>query len=138
MFKKSEVICPVDAKGCFTEEVTDFVGQYVKDADKLINKKLKQEGRMVKDSQVKHNYPFCWRSNTPLIYKAVPTWFIKVEEHREKLLKNNANTYWLVFNCFLVVFSFKYFNCFENKMLLYYDLIMVVTFKFVDKNKTFY
>jgi len=95
VFKKSEVICPVDAKGCFTEEVTDFVGQYVKDADKLINKKLKQEGRMVKDSQVKHNYPFCWRSNTPLIYKAVPTWFIKVEEHREKLLKNNANTYWV-------------------------------------------
>ena len=89
-------MCPVDAKGCFTEEVTDFVGQYVKVADKDIMKKLKQEGRMVKQSQVKHNYPFCWRSNTPLIYKAVPTWFIKVEEHREKLLKNNDETYWLI------------------------------------------
>jgi len=95
VYKKSEVVCPVDAKGCFTEEVPDFVGQYVKDADKLINKKLKQEGRMVKDSQVKHNYPFCWRSNTPLIYKAVPTWFIQVEKHREKLLKNNSETYWV-------------------------------------------
>lgn len=42
-----------------------------------------------------HSYPFCWRSDTPLIYKAVPSWFVAVESIREKLLKNNAETYWV-------------------------------------------
>lgn len=41
------------------------------------------------------SYPFCWRSDTPLIYKAVPSWFVAVESIRDKLLKNNAQTYWV-------------------------------------------
>ncbi|XP_045932219.1 isoleucine--tRNA ligase, cytoplasmic [Micropterus dolomieu] len=88
-------ICPVDASGCFTSEVTDFAGQYVKDADKHIIKWLKEKGRLVNASTFKHNYPFCWRSDTPLIYKAVPSWFVRVEHMVEKLLDNNDKCYWV-------------------------------------------
>lgn len=88
-------ICPVDASGCFTSEVTDFAGQYVKDADKNIIKWLKETGRLVNASSFKHSYPFCWRSDTPLIYKAVPSWFVRVEHMVEKLLDNNGKCYWV-------------------------------------------
>ncbi|XP_051931486.1 isoleucine--tRNA ligase, cytoplasmic [Hippocampus zosterae] len=88
-------ICPVDASGCFTSEVTDFAGQYVKDADKNIIKLLKEKGRLVNSSSFKHSYPFCWRSDTPLIYKAVPSWFVRVEHMVQKLLDNNGQCYWV-------------------------------------------
>uniref|UniRef100_A0A7N6C2P1 isoleucine--tRNA ligase n=1 Tax=Anabas testudineus TaxID=64144 RepID=A0A7N6C2P1_ANATE len=88
-------ICPVDASGCFTSEVTDFAGQYVKDADKNIIKWLKEKGRLVNASTFKHSYPFCWRSDTPLIYKAVPSWFVRVENKVDKLLDNNGKCYWV-------------------------------------------
>uniref|UniRef100_A0A673A4R1 Isoleucine--tRNA ligase, cytoplasmic n=1 Tax=Sphaeramia orbicularis TaxID=375764 RepID=A0A673A4R1_9TELE len=88
-------ICPVDASGCFTSEVTDFAGQYVKDADKNIIKWLKEKGRLVNASTFKHSYPFCWRSDTPLIYKAVPSWFVRVEHMVDKLLDNNGKCYWV-------------------------------------------
>ncbi|XP_030314121.1 isoleucine--tRNA ligase, cytoplasmic isoform X2 [Calypte anna] len=59
--KDSVPVCPVDASGCFTAEVTDFAGQYVKDADKNIIKLLKEKGRLVHSSSFRHSYPFCWR-----------------------------------------------------------------------------
>ncbi|KAM6325245.1 isoleucine--tRNA ligase, cytoplasmic isoform 1-T2 [Podargus strigoides] len=93
--KDSVPVCPVDASGCFTAEVTDFAGQYVKDADKNVIKLLKEKGRLVHSSTFKHSYPFCWRSDTPLIYKAVPSWFVRVEHMVEKLLENNAQCYWV-------------------------------------------
>ncbi|XP_033114615.1 isoleucine--tRNA ligase, cytoplasmic-like [Anneissia japonica] len=92
---KEMIVCPVDESGKFTQEVTDFAGQYVKDADKNIIRWLKQNGRLVDQSTYKHSYPFCWRSETPLIYKAVPSWFIRVEPLVEKLLANNQKTYWV-------------------------------------------
>ncbi|XP_014785277.1 isoleucine--tRNA ligase, cytoplasmic [Octopus bimaculoides] len=88
-------ICPVDACGQFTSEVTDYKGIYIKDADKDIVKYLKSQGRLVHQGTVTHNYPFCWRSDTPLIYKAVPSIFIRVAEHAENLLKCNQETYWV-------------------------------------------
>jgi len=93
--KGDKPICPLDAKGRFTDPVRDFKGQYVKDADKAITALLKAKGRIVSASTIKHSYPFCWRSDTPLIYRGVPSWFIRVEEHRESLLKNCAQTYWV-------------------------------------------
>ncbi|XP_064524219.1 isoleucine--tRNA ligase, cytoplasmic [Pseudopipra pipra] len=93
--KDSVPVCPVDASGCFTAEVADFAGQYVKDADKNIIKALKEKGRLIHSSSFKHSYPFCWRSDTPLIYKAVPSWFVRVEHMVEKLLENNAQCYWV-------------------------------------------
>ncbi|CAG0912846.1 unnamed protein product [Notodromas monacha] len=93
--KDMEIICPVDDSGCFSSEVPDFSGMHVKDADKKITQHLKSMGRLVHVGTVKHSYPFCWRSDTPLIYKAVPSWFIRVQDHSEDLLKATANTYWV-------------------------------------------
>lgn len=90
------MICPVDEKGFFTDEVTDFKGIYVKDADKLILKHLKDTGNLVKQEQIQHSYPYCWRSDTPLLYKSVPSWFIRVESFIDKLLISNEQTYWYV------------------------------------------
>lgn len=91
----SEIICPVDESGRFFESVTDFKGQYVKDADKNIIAHLKLNGRLIQSGQVKHSYPYCWRSDTPLIYKAVPSWFIRVEQMSAQLLKCSSQTYWI-------------------------------------------
>uniref|UniRef100_A0A646QD90 Isoleucine--tRNA ligase, cytoplasmic n=1 Tax=Hemiscolopendra marginata TaxID=943146 RepID=A0A646QD90_9MYRI len=93
--KDGEIACPVDESGRFTDPVSDFKNEYVKDADKNIIKWLKSEGRLVHNSTVKHSYPFCWRSDSPLIYKAVPSWFIRVEQIVDKLLENNSKTYWV-------------------------------------------
>uniref|UniRef100_A0A1I8P093 Isoleucine--tRNA ligase, cytoplasmic n=1 Tax=Stomoxys calcitrans TaxID=35570 RepID=A0A1I8P093_STOCA len=93
--KSSPVICPLDDSGRFTEEVTDFKGMYVKDADKHIIALLKANGNLVSAGQVKHSYPFCWRSDTPLIYKAVPSWFIRVEHMSKNLLSCSSQTYWV-------------------------------------------
>lgn len=86
---------PVDADGCFTEKVPDFQGLLVKDADKSIIAAVKAKGRLVSAGSINHSYPFCWRSETPLIYKAVPSWFVAVEKIKENLLKNNKLTYWV-------------------------------------------
>jgi isoleucyl-tRNA synthetase len=93
--KGEEIPCPVDANGYFTKEVHHFVGQQVKSADDGICLMLKQNGRLLMKELYFHSYPFCWRSDTPLIYKAVPSWFVKVESLRSQLLENNAQTYWV-------------------------------------------
>lgn len=93
--KGSELPCPVDADGRYTAAVSDFKGRAVKEADNDICAHLKASGRLVmKDSYV-HSYPFCWRSETPLIYKAVPSWFVSVEKVKPQLLANNGKTYWV-------------------------------------------
>ncbi|EHB14691.1 Isoleucyl-tRNA synthetase, cytoplasmic [Heterocephalus glaber] len=93
--KDSLPICPVDASGCFTAEVTHFAGQYVKEGDKNIIRTLKEQGRLLLASTFTHSYPFCWRSDTPLIYKAVPSWFVRVEHMVDQLLRNNDLCYWV-------------------------------------------
>ncbi|KAL7055111.1 hypothetical protein AAHC03_024329 [Spirometra sp. Aus1] len=93
--KEMPPVCPVDCSGKFTAEVKDFAGLYVKDADKLICQTLKKNGRLINQSTLNHSYPFCWRSDTPLLYKAVPTWFIRVEVLVERLLANSASTMWV-------------------------------------------
>lgn len=93
---------PVDERGCFTKEVRDFEGQYVKNADKLIIKRLKEDGRLVVDSQITHSYPFCWRSDTPLIYRAISSWFVKIDhkdikddKFRKDMLAGIENSHWV-------------------------------------------
>ncbi|XP_014087152.3 isoleucine--tRNA ligase, cytoplasmic [Bactrocera oleae] len=93
--KSSTPICPLDEVGRFTAEVTDFAGIFVKDADKLIIAKLKKIDVLVSVGQVKHGYPYCWRSDTPLIYKAVPSWFVRVEHMSQNLQECSAQTYWV-------------------------------------------
>ena len=93
--KGIDIPCPVDQDGNFTDEVPEFKGRYVKEADKDIMKLLKERGRLVKADSIKHSYPHCWRSDTPLIYKAVPSWFVDVPKIREKIIANNKETYWV-------------------------------------------
>lgn len=93
--KGDDLPCPVDSNGRFTDEVPDFVGRAVKEADNDICATLKAQGRLVLKEVYTHSYPFCWRSDTPLIYKAVPSWFVTVEKLRPQLLANNAQTYWV-------------------------------------------
>ena len=87
--------CPIDDNGHFTDVVTDYAGMYIKDADKQIMIDLKARGRLLSNTKVKHRYPFCWRSETPLIYKAVNSWFIKVTDIKDQLLVNNKKSYWV-------------------------------------------
>lgn len=93
--KDQKPVCPIDASGRFVEPVNDFLGVYVKTADKDIIKKLQKEGKMVHSGTSKHSYPFCWRSDTPLIYRAVPSWFIRVESMKDKLLEACSDIYWV-------------------------------------------
>jgi isoleucyl-tRNA synthetase len=86
---------PVNDSGKYGDEVRDFKGQYVKDADKNIRAHLKNQGCLVFNGEEKHNYPHCYRSDTPLIYKTVPSWFIKVEDYREKFIASNNQTKWV-------------------------------------------
>lgn len=89
------LVCPVDDQGKFTSEVKDFAGEYVKDADKKIIKTLKEQERLWLHETYTHAYPFCWRSDTPLIYKAIPTWYVKVESLKETLLTCNEQIHWV-------------------------------------------
>ncbi|KAF6150031.1 hypothetical protein GIB67_002813 [Kingdonia uniflora] len=93
--KGEDLIVAVDDDGCLTEKISDFKGRYVKDADKDIISYIKAKGRLVKHQTSVHSYPFCWRSETPLIYRAVPSWFVAVENLKEQLLENNKQTYWV-------------------------------------------
>lgn len=86
---------PLNTQGEFTDDVSDFAGQHVKAADKAIIKKLEQDSRLVRKGQITHRYPFCPRSKTPLIQRAVPSWFIKVEEISTQLTDNLKKTHWV-------------------------------------------
>lgn len=86
---------PVDETGHFTSKVSDFAGMHVKEADKHIIKALKASGKLVVESQLRHSYPMCYRSDTPLIYKAVPSWFIRIPEIIPKMLENIEGSHWV-------------------------------------------
>ena len=88
-------ICPIDMSGKFTSAVEDFSGIYVKDADKEITKAIRDKGLLFKQEVVQHNYPFCPRSHTPIIYRTIDSWYVKVEEFREQLLEANAEINWV-------------------------------------------
>jgi isoleucyl-tRNA synthetase len=89
------LVNPIDDDGIFTSEVGEFSGKRVKDADKDIIAALKRDGRMYRHDTLVHSYPFCWRTDTPLIYRAVSSWFVSVEKLKERLIANNATTHWV-------------------------------------------
>lgn len=95
IIKPDDPLNPIDDSGYFTKDVPPFAGMFIKDADKDIKKDLKARGRLIHESQIKHSYPFCWRSDTPLIYKAQHCWFFKVKSLKEDLIKNNKKSYWV-------------------------------------------
>lgn len=89
------LVNPVDDDGMFTAEVPDYKGRRVKDADKDIIADLKKKGRLFKQDTIQHSYPFCYRSDTPLIYRAVSSWFVSVEKIKEQLIAANKTTTWV-------------------------------------------
>ena len=86
---------PVTRGGLFTKEVTDFEGQFVKDADKDIIIKLKEEGKLYKKETIVHSYPFSWRhENVPVIYYARESWFIRTTEIANRMVQLNKTINW--------------------------------------------
>ncbi len=87
-------VCLVDAQGNMTED-TKWPGVFVKKADPLVLADLKERGLLFDAPRFKHDYPFCWRCDTPLLYYARPTWFIKMTAVRDHLVKNNRSINWM-------------------------------------------
>ncbi len=84
----------VDNKGQMTED-TDWAGVFVKDADPLILKDLRESGKLFKAPVFEHSYPHCWRCDTPLIYYARESWFVKMTAVKEDLIRNNKTVNWI-------------------------------------------
>ena len=85
----------VDTRGRFIDAARDYKGVFCKDADKQIIADLKERGVLFKDMLYEHSYPFCWRCNTPLLYYARSSWFIKTTAVKDELLKANASVNWI-------------------------------------------
>ena len=85
----------LDENAAFTARVPDYAGQFCKDADKAIIRRLKDEGKLVHQSTLVHSYPFCERTDTPLIYRAIEAWYVRVEDIRDRLVANNATVHWM-------------------------------------------
>lgn len=88
-------ICPVDEAGKFTYPIEDFIGLHVFDANIPIIKKLKESGNWVKTEQYIHNYPHCWRSDQPLIYKAMSSWYVSVTKFKSRMIELNEEINWI-------------------------------------------
>ena len=84
----------VDGKGNMTAE-TPYAGKFVKDADPLVLQDLDKEGKLFAAPKFEHDYPFCWRCDTPLIYYARESWFIKMTAVKDNLVKNNNTVNWI-------------------------------------------
>ncbi len=88
------VIQLVNAEGKFDARAPQWDGLFVKDTDPLIVEDLASRGLLFKEMQYEHSYPFCWRCDTPLLYYARSSWFIRMSSLREQLLANNATINW--------------------------------------------
>lgn len=101
LITETDVPCPVDEAGCFIAPVPETLrneplrGKYVKDADSLIIKDLEDRSRVFLRTTLSHSYPFCWRSDTPLLYRTVPCWFVRVTNIIPQMLEASAETYWV-------------------------------------------
>lgn len=84
----------VDLNGRFTQDVKPWAGRFVKDCDKEIIQYLKEQGKLYKVENYTHAYPFCWRCDTPLIYYAVDSWFIRTTAKQREIIANNKQINW--------------------------------------------
>ena len=88
-------VCPIDAECRFTDEIPDYAGRAVKETDKEIIQRLKDVGKLVRRDQIRHSYPHCWRDDGPLIYRTISTWFVRAEQLRDRMVKNNQSINWV-------------------------------------------
>ncbi len=89
------VLLTVDETGAFVADVAPWAGMWVKDADPLITDELKGRGLLYKVEKYVHNYPFCWRCNTPLLYYARSTWYIATTRYRDAMIEQNKTINWV-------------------------------------------
>ncbi len=92
--EKLPFVQPVDENGKFTNEVSDYKEIFIRDANLPIIIKLKTEGKIFKKIKYEHEYPFCWRCDTPLMYYAIKSWFIKVTKYKDRLIELNNKINW--------------------------------------------
>jgi len=88
------LVVPVDSRGRFTSEVPDYEGHLVFDANPLVIRDLKERGVVLRHETYDHSYPHCWRTGTPLIYKAVSSWFVKVTAIKDRMVELNQQITW--------------------------------------------
>ncbi|HVE47050.1 MAG TPA: isoleucine--tRNA ligase [Acidimicrobiales bacterium] len=89
------VVVPVDERACFTSEVPDYAGLQVFEANAPVIRDLKAAGAIVRHDSYDHSYPHCWRTDTPLVYRAIGSWFVKVTAVKARALELNAGINWV-------------------------------------------
>ncbi len=89
------LVDPTDSAGRFTTAVPELAGMGVKEADPHIVRMLADADALVRNERIVHSYPFCWRTDTPIIYKAIPTWFVAVEKIRGRMAALNEEIHWV-------------------------------------------
>ncbi len=89
-----ELVIPVDMDGKFTSQVPEYQGQLVFDANKDIIRDLKEAGKVFQHRTIEHSYPHSWRSGEPLIYMALPSWFVEVTAFRDRMVELNQQIDW--------------------------------------------
>lgn len=90
-----DVLSPLDSKGCWTDEVPDMKGINYHDGNKIVLEKLEKCGALISHKAISHSYPHCWRCKHPVIYRATPQWFVKVDKFREETLREITNVQWI-------------------------------------------
>lgn len=93
--RKLSVFMTIDEEGKFIKEITPWAGMYLKKADPLIVEDLKNRNLLLSEEKITHSYPFCYRCETPLIYKGQDAWFLNIEAIRQKLIEKNQNINWI-------------------------------------------
>ncbi|MEI6210473.1 MAG: isoleucine--tRNA ligase [bacterium] len=88
------IVDPLDDNCRFTAQVPEHAGVFCKEADKELIRRLKHEGKLVHQTTIVHSYPFCDRTDTPLIYRAIDAWYVRIEDARERLAANNDAIHW--------------------------------------------
>jgi len=89
------VVCPVDSRGRFTSEVSDWAGWQVFEANAAITRRLHEDGTLLRHETYVHSYPHCYRTDTPLIYRAVGSWFVRVTALRDRMVELNQQIRWV-------------------------------------------
>jgi len=89
------MVQPVDENGRFTKEVRDYAGKYIHDTNEEIVDDLKKAGKVVMSKRIEHEYPFCYRCDTKLMYRALPAWFVDIQKIKKKLLRLNLKINWI-------------------------------------------
>ena len=90
-----DVLSPLDAKGYWTDEVEDMKGIYYEDGNKVVLERLDAAGALLGHKEISHSYPHCWRCKHPVIYRATPQWFVKVDKFRDEALREISNVQWI-------------------------------------------